>query len=82
MHGKYESKSLEFRKHLMNLIHYAKSDRTTHPLDESVAFLQGYMDGLVQHEIEDYDNWLKDQKKNADPTPNHAMFSHGVQVTK
>ena len=82
MHGKYESKSLEFRKHLMNLIHYAKSDRTTHPLDESVAFLQGYMDGLVQHEIEDYDNWLKDQKENADQTPNHAMFSHGVQVTK
>ena len=82
MHGKYESKSLEFRKHLMNLIHYAKSDRTTHPLDESVAFLQGYMDGLVQHEIEDYDNWLKDQKENADLTPNHAMFSHGVQVTK
>ena len=82
MHGKYESKSLEFRKHLMNLIHYAKSDRTTHPLDESIAFLQGYIDGLVQHEIEDYDNWLKDQKENADLTPNHAMFSHGVQVTK
>ena len=82
MHGKYESKSLEFRKHLMNLIHYAKSDRTTHPLDESIAFLQGYIDGLVQHEIEDYDNWLKDQKENADLTPNHAMFSNGVQVTK
>ena len=57
-------------------------DRTNFPLDESVAFLQGYMDGLVQHEIEDYDSWLKDQKENADPTPNHAMFSHGVQVTK
>jgi len=57
-------------------------DRTNFALDESVAFLQGYMDGLVQHEIEDYDNWLKDQKENADSTPNHAMFSHGVQVTK
>ena len=82
MERKYERRSLEFRKHLMNLIHYARSDRTTHPLDESVAFLQGYMDGLVQHEIDDYDSWLKDQKENADPTPNHAMFSHGVQVTK
>lgn len=82
MERKYESRSLEFRKHLMNLIHYARSDRTTHPLDTSVAFLQGYMEGLVQHEIDDYDSWLKDQKENADPTPNHAMFSHGVQVTK
>ena len=82
MYGKYESKSLEFRKHLTNLIRYAMEDRTNFALDESVAFLQGYMDGLVQHEIEDYDNWLKDQKENADLTPNHAMFSHGVQVTK
>ena len=71
MEKKYESRSLEFRKHLMNLIHYARSDRTTHPLDESVAFLQGYMDGLVQHEIDDYDSWLKDQKENADLTPHH-----------
>ena len=52
MHGKYESKSLEFRKHLANLIRYAMEDRTNFALDESVAFLQGYMDGLVQHEIE------------------------------
>ena len=33
-------------------------------------------------EDEEYDKWLEDQKENADPTPNHAMFSHGVQVTK
>ncbi len=82
MHGKYESKSLEFRKHLTNLIKYAQTDITNYPLAESISFLQGYIDGLIQHEIEDYDNWLKDQKENADPTPNHAMFSHGVQVTK
>lgn len=69
--AKYESKSLEFRKHLLNLIKYAKSDRTNFPLDESVAFLQGYIDGLVQHEIEDYDSWLKDQQENADLTPHH-----------
>lgn len=75
--AKYESKSLEFRKHLLNLIEYAKSDRTNFPLDESVAFLQGYIDGLVQHEIDDYDSWLKDQKENADLTPNHEIVYVG-----
>jgi len=82
MERKYESRSLEFRKHLLNLIEYAKSDRTDFPLDESVAFLQGYIDGLVQHEMEDYDSWLKDQKENADMTPNHAGFVNGVRVTR
>ena len=72
--AKYESKSLEFRKHLLNLIEYAKSDRTNFPLDESVAFLQGYIDGLVQHEMEDYDSWLKDQKENAEGEPSRLVI--------
>jgi hypothetical protein len=72
--AKYESKSLEFRKHLLNLIEYAKSDRTNFPLDESVAFLQGYIDGLVQHEMEDYDSWFKDQKENAEGEPSRLVI--------
>ena len=82
MHGKYESKSLEFRKHLTNLIKYAQTDITNYPLAESISFLQGYIDGLVQHEMEDYDSWLKDQQENADMTPNHAGFVNGVRVTR
>lgn len=72
--GKYESKSIEFRKHLLNLIDYAKHDRTNFPLNKSIAFLEGYMAGLVQHEIEDYDAWLKDQQENADLNPHHTTF--------
>ena len=73
--GKYESKSIEFRKHLMNLVTYAKYDRTDLPLDESVAFLEGYMAGIIQHEIDDYDSWLKDQQENADLNPHHEIRS-------
>lgn len=82
MERKYESRSLEFRKHLKNAINYMKHDRTNFSLPTTVSFLEGYLDGLEELDQKEYDLWLKDQKENADPTPNHAMFSHGVQVTK
>ena len=82
MERKYESRSIEFRKHLKNAINYMKHDRTNFSLPTTVAFLEGYLDGLEELDQKEYDLWLKDQKENADPTPNHAMFSNGVQVTK
>ena len=82
MPAKYESRSIEFRKHLYNAISYMKHDRTNFSLPTTVAYLEGYLAGVEAAEDEEYDKWLEDQKENADPTPNHAMFSNGVQVTK
>ena len=79
---KYESRSIDFRKHLRNAISYMKYDTTNFSLPRTVAYLEGYIAGIEALEDEEYDKWLEDQKENADPTPNHAMFSHGVQVTK
>ena len=82
MPAKYESKSIEFRRHLYNAISYMKHDTTNFSLPTTVAYLEGYLAGVEALEDEEYEKWLEDQKENADPTPNHAMFSNGVQVTK
>jgi len=79
---KYENKSLELRKHLKNAIEYMKHDRTNFPLPKTISFLEGYVDGLESWDLEGYDLWLKDQKENADMTPNHAGFVNGVRVTR
>ena len=81
MPAKYESKSLEFRKHLYNAISYMKHDHTNFSLPTTVAYLEGYLAGVEAAEDEEYDKWLEDQKENADPTPNHAMHIHGRRVT-
>lgn len=81
MERKYESRSLEFRKHLKNAIGYMKHDRTNFSLPTTVAFLEGYLDGLEELDQKEYDLWLKDQQENADMTPNHAMHIHGRRVT-
>mgnify|MGYP005996668927 CR=1 FL=1 len=81
MERKYESRSIEFRKHLKNAINYMKHDRTNFSLPTTVAFLEGYLDGLEELDQKEYDLWLKDQKENADLTPNHAMHIHGRRVT-
>ena len=65
---KYENKSIELRKHLKNAIEYMKHDRVNFPLPKTVAFLEGYVDGLESWDLEGYDAWIKDQKENADQT--------------
>jgi len=72
---KYENKSIELRKHLKNAIDYMKHDRTNFPLAKTVAFLEGYVDGLENWDLEGYDAWLKDQQENADLNPNHEIRS-------
>ena len=79
--AKYESRSIEFRKHLRNAISYMKHDTTNFSLPRTVAYLEGYVAGIEALEDEEYELWLKDQKENADLTPNHAMHIHGKRVT-
>ena len=78
---KYESRSIEFRKHLRNAISYMKHDTTNFSLPRTVAYLEGYIAGIEALEDEEYEQWLKDQEENADMTPNHAMHIHGKRVT-
>jgi len=63
---KYENKSLELRRHLKNAVEYMKYDKTNFPLNETVSFLQNYIDGLEQWDLMGYDLWLEDQKQNAE----------------
>ena len=79
--AKYESRSIEFRRHLRNAISYMKHDITNFSLPSTVSYLEGYIAGIEALEDEEYELWLKDQKENADLTPNHAMHIHGKRVT-
>ena len=45
----YENKE-QLKKHLSNAIIYMKHDRTRFPLPTTVAFLEGYLDGLKEAE--------------------------------
>ena len=45
----YESRK-QLKKHLSNAIGYMKHDRTQFSLPTTVAFLEGYLDGLEEEE--------------------------------
>ncbi len=45
----YESRE-QLKKHLSNAIGYMKHDRTQFSLPTTVAFLEGYLDGLEEEE--------------------------------
>jgi hypothetical protein len=45
----YESRE-QLKKHLSNAIGYMKHDRTQFSLPTTVAFLEGYLDGLQEEE--------------------------------
>ena len=45
----YESRK-QLKKHLSNAIGYMKHDRTQFSLPMTVAFLEGYLDGLEEEE--------------------------------
>jgi len=51
---------------LKNAVEYMKYDKTNFPLNETVSFLQNYIDGLEQWDLMGYDLWLEDQKQNAE----------------
>tara|TARA_R100001460_G_scaffold49131_2_gene87375 strand:+ start:1994 stop:2239 length:246 start_codon:yes stop_codon:yes gene_type:complete len=79
---KYESRSIEFRKHLRNAISYMKHDTTNFSLPRTIAYLEGYIAGIEALEDEEYEEWLKDQKENADMTPNHEIHVHGKRISR
>ena len=45
----------QLKKHLINAIGYMKHDRTQFPLPTTIAFLEGYLDGLkeVDHKLQE-----------------------------
>ena len=59
----YESRE-QLKKHLSNAIGYMKHDRTQFSLPTTVAFLEGYLDGLEEEERKLQDTLRFMDKKN------------------